>query len=74
MNTKKQTPKRKNVNFASQEDAKKVGLKTTKQKRVKKPSIYDEIADDEYDMDYDSNDDYNEYEYDYDKDDNDDYY
>ena len=71
MKTKQQT-KKKTVKFVSHDDARRMGQKQNKQKRVTKLSIYDEVDEDEYDeMDYDD-DDYNQY--DYDKDDNEDYY
>jgi hypothetical protein len=69
----KQQPKKKTVKFSSREDVKKTGQKVSKSKRVKKPSIYDDMAEDEYDdMNYLNDDGYNDY--DYDNDDNEDYY
>jgi hypothetical protein len=74
MKTKQQATK-KTVKFISRSDVKKTGPKVSKPKRVKKPSIYDETAEDEYDdLDYmnEEEDDYNE-DY-YDKDEDEDYY
>lgn len=74
MKTKK-LPKRKNE-FATSEDAKKQSVKLNKQKRAKKPSIYDEMSDDDYENSYNSGYDRDDYynDYDYDKDENEDYY
>ena len=70
--TKKQMTLKKGIKSDFHEDAKKNALKATKQKRIKKLSIYDEEEEDNYDRNYDREDDYKEY--DYDKDDEEDYY
>jgi len=72
----KNLPKRKIVNHTSSEEVRRHALKMNKQKRVKKPSIYDDMEDEEdyddvYNKDYDRDDDY---DYNYDKEDNEDYY
>jgi len=72
----KNLPKRKNVNHSPSDEVRRHAVKL-KQKRAKKPSIYDEMSEDEYDdvysMDYDREDE-DEYDYNYDKEDNEDYY